>query len=151
LALATWTILVTHVPTDMLNMQEALVLARTRWQIELRFKLWKSHGQIDTSRSRKPWHVLCEVYAKLLAMVVQHWLVLVGCWRYPDRSLLKAAQTVRKHALHLASAFGKTARLTRAIATIHRCLAAGCRVNQRKKAPNTCQLVLALTDVAALA
>lgn len=119
LALANWTILVTNVPADMLSLQEALVLARTRWQIELLFKLWKSHGQIDTSRSGKPWRVLCEVYAKLLAMVVQHWLVLVGCWRYPDRSLLKAAQTVRKHALHLASAFGKTAHLTRAIATIH--------------------------------
>jgi len=151
LALANWTILVTNVPADMLSLQEALVLARTRWQIELLFKLWKSHGQIATSRSGKPWRILCEVYAKLLAMVVQHWLVLVGCWRYPDRSLVKAAHTVRKHALHLASAFASTTHLTRAIATIHRCLAAGCRLNRRKKAPNTYQLLLALTDVPRLA
>ncbi len=151
LALANWTILVTNVPADMLNVQEALVLARARWQIELLFKVWKSYGHIDTSRSEKPWRVLCEVYAKLLAMVVQHWVLLVSCWAYPDRSLLKAAQTIRKHALHLASAFRKTAHLTRAIAMIHQCLAVGCRLNRRKKAPSTYQLLLALADVPALA
>ena len=151
LALAAWTILVTNVPPEMLSLQEALVLARTRWQIELLFKLWKSHGRVDESRSTKPWRVLCEVYAKLLAMVVQHWLFLVSCWAYPDRSLSKAAQTVQKHALHLASAFGETALLTRAIATIQRCLAAGCRMNRRKKAPNTYQLLLDLTNEPVLA
>jgi hypothetical protein len=146
LALAAWTLLVTNVPAEVLSLREALVLARTRWQIELLFKLWKSHGRVDKSRSTKPWRVLCEVYAKLLAMVVQHWLFLVSCWAYPDRSLPKAAQTVQKHALHLASAFGETPLLMRAIATIQRCLAAGCRMNRRKKAPNTYQLLLDLSD-----
>ncbi len=41
LALADWTILVTNVPTQLLSLREALVLARARWQIELLFKLWK--------------------------------------------------------------------------------------------------------------
>src|SRR6266516_1908500 len=104
LAWCDWTLLVTNVPPELLSLREALVLARARWQIELLFKLWKSHGHIDESRSGKPWRVLCEVYAKLLAMVVQHWLLLTGCWAYPDRSPVKAAQTVRQHAMHLASA-----------------------------------------------
>jgi hypothetical protein len=151
LALAAWTILVTNVPADMLELREALVLARTRWQIELLFKLWKSHGRVDEARSTKPWRVLCEVYAKLLAMVVQHWLFLASCWAYPDRSLPKAAQTVRKHALHLASAFRDTAHLQHAIGTIQRCLTTGCRQNRRKKAPNTYQLLLDLTDEPVLA
>jgi Transposase DDE domain len=142
LAWCDWTILVTNVPPQMLTVREALVLARARWQIELLFKLWKSHGHIDESRSGKPWHVLCEVYAKLLAMVVQHWLLLTGCWAYPDRSLVKAAQTVRQHALHLASALACPAALCTAITLIHRCLAAGCRLNRRKKKPNTYQLLL---------
>ena len=151
LALAAWTILVTNVPGDLLSVREALVVARTRWQIELLFKLWKSQGRIDESRSSKPWRVLCEVYAKLLAMVVQHWLFLVSCWAYPDRSLPKAAHTVRQHALHLAAPFGEITQLGRAIATIQRCLAAGCRMNRRKKHPNTYQLLLDLTTDGAFA
>ena len=142
LARCDWTLLVTNVPPDLLSLREALVLARARWQIELLFKLWKSHGHIDASRSGKPGRVLCEVYAKLLAMVVQHWLLLTGCWTYPDRSLLKAAQTVRLHALHLASALACAPALEDVITLIHRCLAAGCRLNRRKKKPNTYQLLL---------
>jgi hypothetical protein len=145
LALAAWTIFVTNVPTERLTLREALVLGRMRWQIELLFKLWKSHGRVDESRSTKPWRILCEVYAKLLAMLVQHWVFLVSCWAYPDRSLTKAAQTVQKHALHLASAFASVKRLTEALLTVKRCLAAGCRMNRRKKHPNTYQLLLGAT------
>jgi Transposase DDE domain len=137
-----WTLFVTNVPPDLLSLREALVLARARWQIELLFKLWKSHGQIDVSRSHKPWRVRTEVCAKLLALVVQHWLLLTGCWAYPDRSLVKAAQTVRQHALHLASALACPALLCRVIGVIQRCLAAGCRLNRRKTKPNTYQLLL---------
>jgi hypothetical protein len=142
LAWCDWTLLVSNVPAEVLTLREALVLARARWQIELLFKLWKSHGHIDESRSGKPWRVLCEVYAKLLAMVVQHWLLLTGCWAYPDRSLVQAAQTVRQHAMHLASALACLVALGAAIGVIHRCLAAGCRLNRRKKKPNTYQLLL---------
>jgi len=142
LAWADWTTLVTTAPPALLSVREALVLARARWQIELLFKLWKSHGLIDESRSSKPWRVLCEVFAKLLAMVIQHWVLLTGCWAFPQRSLVKAAQTVRQHALHLASTLTDTAALCTALTVIHRCLAAGCRINRRKTKPNTYQLLL---------
>jgi Transposase DDE domain len=132
---------VTNMPGDRLTLREALVLARVRWQIELLFKLWKSHGRVDESRSTKPWRILCEVYAKLLAMLVQHWVFLVSCWAYPNRSLVKAAQTVQKHSLHLASTFGNLRRLITALSTVQRCVAAGCRMNRRKKHPNTYQLL----------
>lgn len=146
LALADWTILITNTPGDKLTLHEALTLARCRWQIELLFKLWKSHGQIDTSRSENPWRVLCEVYAKLLAMIVQHWLFLVSCWTYPDRSLVKAAQTVRGHALHLAAHLGCAAQLVDAIIVIQNCLTVGCRINKRRTSPHTYQLLAALDD-----
>jgi len=147
LALASWTILVTNVSQELLTVREVLVLARCRWQIELLFKLWKSHGRVDHSRSAKPWRVLCEVYAKLLAMIVQHWLFLVSCWAYPDRSLQKAAQTVRKYALHLAACFREHARLTEAVNTIRHCLAKHCRINKRKASPHTYQLLMEPTLV----
>jgi len=142
LAWCAWTIVVTSVPPTLLSLREALVLLRARWQIELLFKLWKSHGHIDESRSANPWRVLTEVFAKLLAMVVQHWLLLVSCWAFPDRSLLKAAQTIRPHALSIASALVYPAFLDHILAVVQRCVAAGCRLNRRKKHPNTYQLLL---------
>jgi hypothetical protein len=141
LAAADWTLLVTTAPAALLSLREALVLARARWQVELLFKLWKSHGQIKTSRSTKPWRVLCEVFAKLLAMLIQHWVLLTGCWSSPARSLVKAAQTVRQHALHLASRLADPTALAAALGVVHRALAAGCRINRRKKKPNTYQLL----------
>jgi hypothetical protein len=150
LALADWTILVTNVPTERLSVAEAVTLARLRWQIELLFKLWKSHGKLDVSRSAKPWRILCEVYAKLLALLVQHWILLVSCWAYLDRSLVKAAKTVRAHAGYLAHAFPSTADLSRALTAIQRCLVRGCRINKRRANPAAYQLLLAAT-VAALA
>jgi hypothetical protein len=89
LALAAWVILITNAPPELISIEAALVLGRVRWQIELLFKLWKSHGQIDESRSTKPWRILCDVYAKLLAMIIQHWVALIDLWGYPDRSLVQ--------------------------------------------------------------
>jgi len=51
LKLANWTVLITSVPSEFLTLDEAFILLRIRWQIELLFKLWKSHGKIDDWRS----------------------------------------------------------------------------------------------------
>jgi hypothetical protein len=146
LALVDWNIFVTNVPVEMLTWQEILVLARTRWQIELLFKLWKSHGYVDEWRSRKPWRILCEVYAKLIAMVVQHWILLTSCWHYPDRSLFKAAHSIRKHVMSMVCAIDSKQDLCTVIETIQRCLRVGCRINKRKAEPHTYQLLLSLTN-----
>ncbi len=142
LAWADWTLLVTNATADLLSLPEALVLVRARWQLELLFKLWKQHGKIDESRSSKPWRVLCEVWAKLLAVLVQHWLSITGCWQYPERSLVKAAQVVRAQAMHLLASLGTSSRLEEAIEALQRCLPAACRLNRRKHHPNTYQLLL---------
>ncbi len=146
LRLADWTIWVTNVPATQLTLAEALVLARVRWQIELIFKLWKSQGRIDKSRSQQPWRILCELYAKLIAMIIQHWTFLIGNWSFPDRSWVKAAQTVRQHALQLAIALPDQARLRAALTILGRCLAAGCRINKSAKTPRTFQLLLAVEN-----
>ncbi len=140
-ALAGWTIYVTNVPPERLSLREAWVLMRVRWQMELLFKLWKQHGHLDTSRSHKPWRILCEVYAKLLGLLLQHWLLLLGAWDHPDRSWVKAAQTLRQHAWHLAARFPQgTVALREALAVLQRCLSVGCRVNKRRKHPSAFQL-----------
>jgi hypothetical protein len=146
LFLADWLVFVTNVPPERLSFAEIFVVVRVRWQIELLFKLWKSHNLIDESRSDKPWRRLCEIYAKLIGVIIQHWMLLVGCWCFPDRSLFKAVQTIQKHAWHLASVFSCSLALAQALTSIQRCLAAGCRINKRKKLPHTYQLLLALDD-----
>jgi len=148
LKLASWTVLCCNVPHEMLSLEEGLVLMRTRWQIELIFKLWKSHGYIDEWRTENPWRILCEVYAKLLVMLIQHWILLAGCWQYPDRSLFKAAKTIQNHAMNLACAFasGSRKRLHEALEIIQNCLSVGCRISKRKKKPSTYQLLLAIAN-----
>jgi hypothetical protein len=145
LALADWTLLLTNIPSEMLTLSEALVLAKVRWQIELVFKLWKSHGKIDEWRTEKPARILCEVYAKLLAMVLQQWMFIVGCWAYAERSLVKAAQVVREYAPEMASARGRLERLQETLEALQDVLMRTARMTTRRKEPNTYQLLLALT------
>jgi hypothetical protein len=142
LALADWTLLVTNAPGERLSVTEALVLARARWQIELLFKLWKSHGRLASSRAAAPWRVLCEVYAKLTALVIQHWVVVTGGWERVDRSLTEAAATIRRETAGLISALGHPRRMIAWLKMIRVCLAAGCRVQPRKTKPSAYQLWL---------
>jgi hypothetical protein len=146
LALADWVIYITNVPVTLLNLEDVLVVVRVRWQIELLFKLWKNEGQLDKSRSNNSWRILCEIYAKLIALIIQHWLFLLGCWHLANRSLTKVAQTVRKFAFQLASVINNTRSLCKSLRTIQCCLASGCRMNARKTNPNTYQLLWNLAD-----
>lgn len=148
LSMADWTVLATNADEQLLPLEGAMVLMRLRWQIELLFKLWKQHGHIDVWRSEKPWRILCELYAKLIGRIVQHWLLLTGAWVNPARSLVKAAKTIRRHAMQVACAVacGDFQRLIEVCQMIASCLATGCRLNTRKKEPNTYQLLLALEE-----
>jgi len=94
MALSGWTILLTNVPKERLQAHEVRVLIRSRWQIELLWRLWKERGQIDIWRSEKLMRVMCEVYAKVIGCIIQHWIILMGCWRNPNRSMVKASQVV---------------------------------------------------------
>ena len=123
-------------------MEEALVVARARWQIELLFKLGKSRGQIDEWRSQKPWRILTELYAKLLGMLIQHWVLVISRWGEADKSLMKASKGVQMLALHLATAMGSVKALKDAIKLIGKCIARRCRVEKRKKVPSSFQLLL---------
>jgi DDE family transposase len=144
LALANWTLLITNTPAELLATAEVLVVAHCRWQIELLFKLWKSQGHLAQSRSAKPWRQLCEIYAKLLGLLLQHWLWLLGAWDKPDRSLFKAAQVTQQFALSLACALSHSKQLQAILLTLQRCLTAGCRTNKRRQYPATFQCLLAI-------
>jgi hypothetical protein len=143
LFLADWTIVLTNVPRRRLSTEQVLVILRLRWQIERVFRLWKEHGYIDQWRSKKPWRILSEVYAKLCAMLLQHWLIQLGCWQDPHRSIFKAAQVVRREAGRLMVALYQ-GQLEQELPDILRCMQSGCRLNTRKQAPNTSPFLLGM-------
>jgi len=141
-AVADWTVFVTNVPAPQLTVVEAVVLGRVRWQIKLLFKLWKSHGQVDHLPAVHRGRFLCKLYGRVLAMVVQHWVLVTSCWTVPDRSLPKAARLVRIHGLILAKALPAARRLAAVLRDLARCVTVGCRLNPRKTRPNTVQLIM---------
>ena len=144
LALCEWTVLVTNVPRVMLNVEEAMALARMRWQIELIFKLWKSCGGIDEFRRAKPLAALCELYGKLLAQVVRHWVIVVGAWSRRDRSVTKAAEIVRSLAMSLAAAMRSVGRLRAVLGHARRMMEVAARMEKRKGAPNAHDVIFCL-------
>lgn len=141
LYLADWTMVLTNLPQRRANGEQVLVLLRLRWQIERLFRLWKEHGQIDEWRSKKKWRILCELYAKLAAMVIQHWLIQLGCWQDAHRSLVKAAQVVRREAGRIMVGLYEGG-LEHVLDSIVRCMHSGCRLNTRRQRPNTSQFLL---------
>jgi hypothetical protein len=142
LELAQWTILITNVPAEQLSISEAVVLQRARWQIELLFKLWKEHGRLDEWRSKNHWRILCELLAKLMALVIQHWALLQGSWQDPYRSLVKAAKIVRKYALEWIEVLMGHVSLSRLLRRLERVMRSGCQVNRRVHDPALAQLLL---------
>ncbi len=137
LALADGTVRVTNGPPERLTRAEAPVAARARWRIELLFKLRKQHGHPDRWRSATPWRILRELYAKMLAMALRHWLLLLGCWIRPDRSPVKAAQTIRAQTPTPVNALAGSGSLIAVLDQLRRCTAAGCTLNRRRTKPNT--------------
>jgi hypothetical protein len=141
LEMAKWTIVVTSVPSSMLSIEQAFALLRARWQIELLFKLWKEHGLLDEWNGTKPWRVLCEVYAKLLAMVVQHWFVLLSCWDDPHRSLCSVAEVLREQVPLLAHGLCRHLSLRTAVRLLVESVRGGCSIPDRSTRPSTSRLL----------
>lgn len=135
LALAGWTLYVTSLSGAQLTVAEALILGMTRWQIERLFKLWKGSGLLDEYRSQDPWRVWCEFYAKLLALLIQHWLLLVGCWQRLDRSLHQAARLIAKQAFHLLAHLRSRTGLITALTQVADTLAHAGHLRKRRRHP----------------
>src|SRR5436305_9495527 len=141
LRLADGTILLTDAPSKRLPFQAARVLLRERWQMELLYKLWKQHARVDEWRTSNPWRVLCELYAKLIGMLLQHWLIVRFAWQDAQRSLVKLAQVVRDTAWTIMEALGGERSLASALRLICRRMRSGCQMNKRHKHPNSAQLL----------
>jgi hypothetical protein len=140
LAWCDWTILVTNVTADLLNTREIAVLYRERWQIELLFKRWKSLGLLAELSGSTEVRQMIRLWSRLLAILMQHWVLLSSVWGNPRCSLAKACEAIRRHALMLATAVGEPTRLKAAITELGVILRATVCQNKRKR-PSTFELL----------
>lgn len=102
LAWCDWTILVTSLPLEMLTPKEAVVLYRARWQVELLFKRWKSQGLTAELSGSTVTRQMVRVWSRMLAVLLQQWIIVGTIWGDPTKSLSKAYEAVRDFAGRLA-------------------------------------------------
>ena len=140
LAWCDWTILVTNAAVDKLTPKEATVLYRARWQVELLFKRWKSQGLVAELSGSTAVRQMVRVWSRLLAVVVQHWLVIGSIGGQANKSLSKAYEAVRDFAGRLAAALLHPSDLERVLDDVGRTLAKTCRRDPRSK-PGTFELL----------
>lgn len=145
---AQWTLVISNVPAPLLSLAEALVLLRVRWQIELMWKLWKMQGLLDEWQTQNVARILCEVYAKLLGVLLQHWLMLLSCWDDPHRSTIGVSEIVRDQVVVLAHGFCRRLSLTQALRLVCEAIrqAAGRSIAGRSDRPSTSRLLLAFAS-----
>lgn len=146
LAWCDWSILVTNVPVELMTPEEAVVLYRARWQVELLFKRWKSQDLVAVLRGSTAVRQMVGVWSRLLAALVQHWLVVASAWGDPTKSLSKACEAVRNFVDRMAAALDQLPELERVLADLCAVVAKTCRRNKRSK-PGTFEL---LNDVSLL-
>jgi hypothetical protein len=76
------------------------------------------------------------------AELVEHWLLLTGCWQAPERSLPKAAKLVRKAARRLGEALSEPQKLLAELEKLVEKLRRAGRQTRRQKEPNAYRLLL---------
>ncbi len=68
-----WSIFITNVESSKISATQILTIYKIRWQIELLFKLYKSHIKLGNLKAKfKSYRVLCELYAKLCIALIFH-------------------------------------------------------------------------------
>jgi len=138
-----WTLLVTNCPLELLTWKEVVVLYRVRWQIELMFKLWKSHNHL--AAARETWTAverMAVFWAKLIGVILQHSLLLMSTWSNPRRSHWKAAGLIRDWIVSLTGALRDRDRLIAILEEMTAAISAVANQKLQQKSPSTFQLLL---------
>lgn len=83
LARCDFVILITNIPSDMLEAKIIGTIYRIRWSIELMFKAWKSHLKLQMSlKGHRETRIDCFIYAiliiALLTTMIHRWLKAMG-------------------------------------------------------------------------
>lgn len=143
LELCEWNILLSNAPQGLIGAYEGWELRRVRWQIEVVFKVFKSGGGLEKTKARSRWRVLSELYAKLLAQLVQRWVQLAAGYVMLRASAIRTAGKVRKRACSLLAALGSEEALRRQVDGLRRQFAR-CKIQKRHRRLSTFDRLAAL-------
>lgn len=144
LDLLAWALFITNVPAEYLTLEQVVLVYGIRWQIELLFKVCKSQAELDHVRSWSAARVQCQLYARLLGVIIFQWLV--SPYRFTQRgelSLSKAFGVMQRYSLALLE--GLTGR-KRGLSSVLEAMALDflrfAQKNSRKKSPSSYQRLL---------
>lgn len=140
LAWCDWTILITNTPVELLAVKEAAILYRTRWQVELLFKRWKSQNLVAVLSGSTEVRQMVRVWSRLIMSLVQHWMLLASVWGNPTKSLHKACEAIRDFASDIAATRMDGSQLERVLADLCSVVKKTCRRDKRSK-PGTFELL----------
>jgi Transposase DDE domain len=143
LDLCEWNVLVTNAPAGLISAAEGWEMRRVRWQIELVFRVFKSEGGIEKTQAVSRERVLSELYAKLLAMVVQRWVLLAAGYRQLRHGARPAARRVKKRACALLRALGSEKELGEQVRVLAHQIKA-CEIQKSHTKPSTLDRLAAL-------
>jgi hypothetical protein len=142
-----WSFLMTNVPVERLSFDQVFVLYRVRWHIELLFKLWKSQAKLAMVGQMRLERVVCQLYARLIALILFQWLV--APLRVVDNvemSLPKAFQVLQRHALRLLDSIAQGWHTTHhVLVALEQAFVRFARKDKRKQVPSTYQRLRALS------
>lgn len=140
LALLAWLLFVTNCSAEDLSWKAVVVLYRARWQIELLFELWKSHNRLASHRAgASALEVLAIFYAKLLGVVLQHWILVATA--DPAHSLRKAAAVLREALEGLLLTLDDRGGLEETLRRLRELVGKLAKTGRRKKNPSHAQLI----------
>ena len=105
LRLAGYNLYITNIKAEQLTPKQICVIAGIRWQVELIFKSFKSLSKLNVSRSQKSYRILSEIYAKLIAVLIQHTVMLTAGYRHIQHSFIKTANHIAGYARLIALSF----------------------------------------------
>jgi IS4 transposase len=129
-----WTFLITNVPIEQLSLKEVIILYRSRWQIELLFKRWKSVGLIAVLSGKNDIEVMVRLWAKLTAALIQDWLIVMVAWNATTSySFERIAKQVNQIANELMDALATSTDMRSLLERFTRTIKATCKRDIRSK------------------
>jgi hypothetical protein len=138
LTLLGWSLFITNVPADRLSFDHVLRLYRLRWQVELLFKLCKSQAKLATCLSYSQNRFLCQFYARLLSLLIFHWLTAsLRVTSHGELSLPKAFAIFQSYASDFSTTFSCLAPFTTLFCQLQEDFLRYALKSKRRKSPST--------------